>query len=107
MGDFLRADMRKGFPFGGIYFENYRGKIASTSFIDDDEGRIFPVGVPGLFQTINAPADYIETVNTIGLPFYAKQERMDFDKGINIETQSNPLCICTQPRTLIKIEGAS
>lgn len=107
VGGFLREDMRKGFPFAGIFFENYRGKIASTSFIDPNEGRLFPVGAPQLFQTINAPADYMETVNTIGLPFYAKQERMAFDKGISINTQSNPLNICTKPRTLIKITGAS
>jgi len=106
-GGFLREDLRKGFYFAGIYFENYRGKIASTEFIGTNEGRIFPVGAPGVFQTINAPADYIETVNTIGLPFYAKQQRMDFDRGIAINTQSNPLCICTQPRVLIKITGAA
>lgn len=106
-GGFLRSDMRKGFYFGGIFFENYRGKIGSTSFVDDAEGRIFPVGAPGLFQTINAPADYIETVNTVGLPFYAKQERMAFDRGISINTQSNPLNICTYPRTLIRITGAT
>ncbi len=105
-GAFLRSDMRKGFPFAGIYFENYRGKIASTSYIAATEGRIFPVGAPGLFQTINAPADYIETVNTVGLPFYAKQERMAFDRGISINTQSNPLCICTKPRTLIRNYGS-
>lgn len=106
MGDFLRADMRKGFPFGGIYFENYRGKIGSTSFIPATEARVFPVGAPGIFQTINAPADYIETVNTVGLPFYAKQQRMDFDRGIAINTQSNPLCICTRPRVLIRVYGS-
>ena len=105
-GAFLRSDMRRGFPFGGIYFENYRGKIASTSFVAATEGRIFPVGAPGLFQTINAPADYMETVNTVGLPFYAKQERMAFDRGISINTQSNPLNICTKPRTLIRIYGS-
>jgi len=105
-GAFLRSDMRRGFPFAGIYFENYRGKIGDTSFIPATEGRIFPVGAPGLFQTINAPADYMETVNTIGLPFYAKQERMAFDRGISINTQSNPLNICTQPRTLIEIIGS-
>lgn len=101
-GAFLREDQRSGFPFAGIVFEEYRGKIGSQSFIADDEVRYFPVGAPGLFQTIYAPADYIETVNTVGLPFYAKQQMMDFDKGINIETQSNPLCICTRPRTLIR-----
>ena len=103
MGDFLRADMRKGFPFGGMWFENYRGKIGTTKFIADNEGRIFPVGAQGLFQTINAPADYMETVNTVGLPFYAKQERMAFDRGISINTQSNPLNICTRPKALIRI----
>lgn len=106
-GGFLRSDMRLGFYFGGIYFENYRGKIGSTSFIPATEARLFPVGVPGLFQTINAPADYIETVNTVGMPFYAKQERMAFDRGIAINTQSNPLCICTQPRVLIKVTGSA
>ncbi|KKN57517.1 hypothetical protein LCGC14_0561340 [marine sediment metagenome] len=106
-GGFLRSDMRLGFFFGGIYFENYRGKVGSTSFVAATEGRVFPVGAPGLFQTINAPADYIETVNTVGLPFYAKQERMAFDRGININTQSNPLNICTQPRTLIRIYGSA
>lgn len=106
-GGFLREDMRKGFYFGGMWFENYRGQVGSTKFIDDDEGRVFPVGSPGLFQTIYAPADYIETVNTIGLPFYAKQQAMEFDKGVKIETQSNPLCICTRPKTLIRIYGAA
>jgi hypothetical protein len=33
----------------------------------------FPVGVPGLFRQYNAPADFVETANTIGLPRYAKQ----------------------------------
>jgi len=106
-GGFLREDMRKGFYFGGIWFENYRGKIGSTSFIAADEGRVFPVGAPDLFKTYYAPADYIETVNSIGLPFYAKQQVMEFDKGVKIETQTNPLCICTKPRTLIRIYGAA
>ncbi len=105
-GGFLRSDLRyTGFQFGGMIFENYRGKIGSTKFLAATEGRIFPVGANGLFQTINAPADYMETVNTVGLPFYAKQERMAFDRGISINTQSNPLNICTQPRTLIKLIG--
>jgi hypothetical protein len=28
----------------------------------------FPVGVPGLFRQYNAPVDFVETANTIGLP---------------------------------------
>lgn len=87
--------------YGGIIFENYRGYVGSTSFIDDDQARFFPVGVPGLFRTVYAPADYIETVNTPGLPRYAKQIRQKNDKGIDLEMQSNAFSYCTRPRTLM------
>lgn len=101
-GAALREDMRAGFPYAGIIFEEYRGGVGSIEFIKAGIPIFFPVGVPGLFKTYYAPADYIETVNTMGLPYYAKQERMTFDKGIMINTQSNPLCICTQPGVLLK-----
>jgi hypothetical protein len=55
-----------------------------------------------LFRTVYAPADYIETVNTIGLPRYAKQYPMPNDKGISLEMQMNALNYCTRPRVLIK-----
>lgn len=107
-GAWLRDNQLKtGFTFAGIVFENYRGAIGDTPFIATDEMRLFPVGVPGLFKTFFSPADFIETVNTIGLPFYAKQELMDFDRGINITTESNPLSICTRPQVLIRGYGIS
>ena len=56
----------------------------------------------GIFRTWFAPADFVETVNTIGLPRYAKQRVMDFDKGVQIHTQSNPLPICLKPRAVIR-----
>lgn len=107
MGGFLRETQRKGFPFADIVFEEYRGKLTTdegvtTKFIADDEARFFPVGVQDLFMTYNGPADFIETINTVGLPFYAKQQIMDFDRGVNLHTQSNPLCLCTRPRVLIR-----
>lgn len=93
------------FNFGGITFENYRGGVGTeeaTPFIAADKCRIFPVGVPGLFRTVYAPADYMETVNTIGLPRYAKQFAMPNDKGVMLELQMNALNYCTRPRVLIK-----
>jgi len=98
----LRNDPRKGFEFGGIMFEEYRGSIGGVSFVPATEARFVPLGVPGLFKTYFGPADFMETVNTIGLPIYAKQERMDFDRGIRLHTQSNPLCLCLRPRALVK-----
>lgn len=90
------------FEFGGIMWERYRGKVGATDFVDTDKCHIFPVGVPGLFRTFFAPADYIETVNTRGLPRYAKMIEMRNGKGYEMETQTNPLSICTRPKVLIK-----
>lgn len=98
----LINDTRKGFVFGGITFEEYRGTIGTVQLVEANSAYFFPVGCPGLFTTTFAPADYIETVNTVGLPYYAKQQVMDFDKGIMISTQSNPLCLCTRPMSLVR-----
>lgn len=91
---------------GGITFERYRtGKKATDSvgaFYADDEARFMPTGVPELFITRFAPADYEETVNTDGLPRYVKQWAMPNTKGRNMEVQSNPLSLCTRPGVLRK-----
>jgi hypothetical protein len=50
---------------------------------------------------VYAPADYIETVNTMGLPRYVKQYPMPNDKGIHIDTQMNVLSFCTRPLALL------
>lgn len=90
------------FTFGGITFENYRGSVGSTDFIDSNKAHFFPVGVPGLFRTYFAPADYIETVNTMGQRLYAKQYEMPNGKGVHFDVQLNELNICTRPRVLLR-----
>ncbi|RWF44290.1 MAG: major capsid protein [Mesorhizobium sp.] len=90
------------FEFGGIIFENYRGSVGATAFIDPLKCHIFPEGVPNLFRTAYAPADYIETVNTLGKKLYMKQFTMPNDKGIRIEVQMNAMEYCTRPAVLIK-----
>jgi hypothetical protein len=90
------------FEFGGIVWENYRGSVGGTSFIDADKCHIFPTGVPGLWRTVYAPADYEETVNTVGLPRYTKQYPAPNGKGRNLEVQMNALNYCTRPKVLIK-----
>lgn len=102
-GAFLRADNRRGFEFAGVTFEEYRGKVGATSFIADAEAYAFPVGVPGLFRTYFAPANYVETVNTLGVPYYAKMERMRYDRGVDLMVQTNPLSVNTRPKTSVKL----
>ena len=105
-GEFLREDQRGGFYFAGVFWEEYRGQVGATKFIADGEAWMVPEGTPDLFVTNYAPADYMETVNTLGQAYYAKQEPKDFGKGIDVETQSNPIHICTRPAVPVKLLAA-
>jgi hypothetical protein len=101
-------DPRKGFSFGGIVFEEYRGVATdgdgnSRRFIASGEGHAFPMGTMNSMETLFAPADFLETVNTLGLELYAKQEERKFGRGIDIHTQSNPLPICYRPGVLVRL----
>lgn len=92
----------EAFPFRGITWINYRGEVGGTAFVHTDKAHIFPVGVPGLWRTYYAPADYVETVNTPGLPRYARQYAMANGKGVHLDVQMNALNLCTRPKVLIQ-----
>lgn len=117
--DFLRSDYRggqtmlgttqvaNGFSFGGVNWQEYRGKATLgdgtvKKFIADNTGLGYPTGTTDSFATYYAPADFNETVNTIGLPVYAKQKPRDYDRGTDLHTQSNPLPLCHRPALLVK-----
>ena len=97
----LRNDPRQQLSFGGMVFERYRGTSAVKVGLTD--AYAYPEGVSGLMITRFAPANYTETVNTLGLPYYAKSEPMDFGKGYEIEAQSNPLNLVTRPAAIVKL----
>lgn len=100
----LRQDPRMEFEFGGVVFERYRG--TSDVKIGDDEAYAVPEGVPDLFITRYAPADYMETVGTLGQNYYAKQWALEANRGVKMEAQSNPLNLCTRPRAVVKLTKA-
>ncbi len=106
--DRLGGDPRKGFKFGGLVFSEYVGNAPDAEgnnrkFIADGEAHAFPIGTMDTFSTYVAPADFTETANTIGLPFYAKQEPRKFNRGVDLHTQSNPLPMCKRPGILVKL----
>lgn len=110
-GQQLQTDLREsGFVYGGVAWEEYRGSVApqaggsAVDFINADQAWLVPV-VAGMFVTRFAPADYEETVNTMGLPFYAKQapDPTGFNKYRALEVQSNPISLCLRPRAVIKL----
>lgn len=89
-----------------VLFTEYRGKVGSIDYIDPAKAYVVPTGVPQMFQSLYAPADYMETVNTMGVPFYMKGEDMPFNKGIDYDIQSNPLHINTRPEAVCEVSDS-
>lgn len=96
------------FEFGGVVYENYQGTDDGTTVtIADGTASVFPVGIPGLYAEYFAPADFMETVNTIGLPRYAKvAPDLRFNQFVEVHTQQNPLPLCLRPNTLVTLRAA-
>lgn len=107
-GLYARMDQSEGdFEYAGVIFQMYEGGTSAGDFITAGLGYAYPVGVPGMFQTAYAPANFIETVNTNGLPYYVKQKMMDYDIGVDMMSQSNPIHLNTLPEAVIKVSVAA
>ena len=95
----LRGRVADEVSFGGIAFRRYRGGVGFG--VPTDKAWFYPEGIEGLFEICHAPADTFETVNTLGLPLYARTiPDRDRDEWVRIEIESNPLPICTRPQVL-------
>lgn len=102
--DRLGGDVRSGFVYGGIEFIEYDVTVSGQRFIPADIAQVFPVA-KGVFRMFNAPANYNETVNTLGQPFYSKAEPRKMGKGWDIEVQANPLALCLYPEALVELKA--
>jgi len=92
----------------GINWMRYRTGARATAanggagYIGPNEIRFVPrVQGEEAFLTRFGPADYQETVNTIGLPRYVRQIPMRNGKGTELEIQTNVINLCTRPDWLI------
>jgi Phage major capsid protein E len=111
----FRGDMRLGVDYhnsvtvNGVTFEEHDGMANDVNggvhkFVPDDQAIAVPLGTVDVFRQWWAPADFIESVNSPGLQtLYAKQKRMDFDRGIEIHTQSNPLPLVQRPQLVVTL----
>lgn len=92
---------RRGFTYGGVTWIEVSEVINNKPLVADDKAHMYPIA-PGVFKTRFAPANWTSTVNTLGLPFYAQMEERRMDRGYDLEVQSNPLCLCMYPETLVE-----
>jgi hypothetical protein len=103
-----RDDLRKGWEYQGVVFEEYRGQAEDAAgngrkFVPANEAIFLPEGTQNTFRTFVAPVDFIETVNTIGLPLYSKLAiDKEFQRHVKIHAQANPLPICMRPAVLVR-----
>jgi len=110
----LRDDMRRSFPFAGIVFEEYNatvtlGDAARTleRLVTAQEGVAFPLGTFDTFTTYGAPANLLETANTIGLPMYARQHLDEKGRWIDLMTEASILPVNKRPRTAVRIHTSN
>lgn len=106
--DRLGGNVDEGFMFGGLTFKVYDATVtastgSSLEFMPTKVGRAFPEGTRNTFEIANAPADFNESVNSIGMEYYAKVEEAKFQRGYDIHSQCNPMPICKNPAVLVKV----
>ena len=104
----LREDVRRNFPFAGILFEEYNASVTlaggtTERLIPAGEGIAFPMGTIDTFTTYGAPANMIQTANTIGLELYARQLPRERDDGIDLLTEASILPVNKRPALAVRL----
>lgn len=101
--DFGDNDYRsRGFTYGGVTFYEASEVVGGQKLVENKKGHLYPVG-PGIWKQYHAPADWMETANTVGLPYYARMDERLRGRGFDIEVQSNPLTLCIYPEALVEL----
>ena len=108
----LRQDVRRNFPFAGILFEEYSGSVTLSTgsaerLITAQEGIAFPLGTIDTFSTYGAPANLIETANTVGQEMYARQMLDPKGRWIDLMTEMNVLPVNKRPRLAVRIHTSN
>lgn len=98
----MSDDVRAEFDFANVQFVEARN-FAGVTAVEDGAAYLVPEGIPGLYITRFAPADYVDMVNTEGRQFYTRAEPLPFNRGVSIEAQMNPVSVVTKPRAVIKL----
>lgn len=89
----------------GVRWINYRGTDDnSTIAIGTDKCKIFPRGVPNVFQAVYSPAEGFDFVNTLGLERYSMvvPDPTVANEYADLRVASYCLHICTTPNALLQ-----
>ena len=88
--------------YQGVEWKTYSIAVGGTKSIADGKALLVPV-IDGLLRVDFAPADYEETINTDGLPYYSNKEELKMNRGFEVEMQSNPIVYCSMPNAIAEL----
>lgn len=106
-----RQSLRRPFEFKDVIYIRHKGKCSfkkkdgttiTHTFIPDGEAIAVPMGTMECFKTYFGPAEFIETVNTVGQEIYVKPKMMDLDMGVELHSFSHALNLVTKPRLVVR-----
>ena len=101
---YREGDTSVEFAHKNIRFVQYDYDFGNGVKIKDGEAILLPLGTRTTFAEYFAPANYSETVNTKAQAYYAKRTAMKFDKGWELEAQSNPLPLVLRPELVATVK---
>jgi len=117
-GQFLREQQAyNSVDIHGIMWEEYRNvrsvesglTVTDIAYIEhptvpgDPIAYVFPIGTRNVFKRYNAPAPFIETVNTKGRDIYVKQTRDKWNTRVDLHTNSNPMFVTQRPACIVEV----
>lgn len=92
---------------GSCSYKKKDGSVVTHQFIPTNEAIAVPMGTYECFQTFFGPAEFIETVNTVGQEIYVKPKVMELDMGIELNSFSHALNLVTKPRLVVRCTVAA
>jgi len=102
-GEFLVNHQRR-FQYQDITWVRYGGNAyPDHPWIENPIANIAVKGIPDLYITTYAPADFAEAVGRKGLPFYFKPYAFEDDRGFNTLAVTCATSLCTLPSLLVKL----
>ncbi|WP_127142846.1 major capsid protein [Pelagibacterium montanilacus] len=102
------------FDFQNIRFREYYGsapvrnannEVVNERFIEPFRGHAYPMGTMDTFKTWFAPANDIRFVNTVGAEIYISPEILKHGKGVELQSESNPLVVPKRPEVLVEVRA--
>lgn len=88
------------FTYAGVRWKNITGSIGGSAIVAANECALIPDA--DIWYEDYAPADTIETVNTLGQPFYSWMTEMEDSRGMNMYFQCNPIHLCSHPGAIFR-----